>query len=208
MNVHLYLYFIMRTRDESKEAAIRQEAIEMIVNEGFDGLSMQKLAKAAKVSPATIYIYFKNREDLLNQIYNEVQEKFVDTSLKGFNPDLSFEAGLWVQWKNRFSFIKNYPSYFRFMEQFRNSPLIQHNEVKLSEFKVNMKQFVMNSIKRNEMQRMEPELFWAMAYGPFYALVKFHLQDKSMMNTSFKVTEAKMKQVFDMMIKAFKPDQN
>ena len=42
----------------------------MIVKEGFDGLSMQKLAKAANVSPATIYLYFKNREDLLNQLYN------------------------------------------------------------------------------------------------------------------------------------------
>ncbi|MGZ3932351.1 MAG: TetR/AcrR family transcriptional regulator, partial [Bacteroidia bacterium] len=53
MNVHLYLCPKMRTRDEQKESAIRQKAIEMIVKEGFDGLSMQKLAKAAGVSPAT-----------------------------------------------------------------------------------------------------------------------------------------------------------
>jgi len=49
----------MRTRDEAKEHAIRDKAIEMIVKVGFDGLSMQKLAKAAHVSPATIYLYFK-----------------------------------------------------------------------------------------------------------------------------------------------------
>ncbi|HOZ87501.1 MAG TPA: helix-turn-helix domain-containing protein, partial [Bacteroidia bacterium] len=60
----------MRIRDENKEAAIRKKAIEMIVNEGFDGLSMAKLAKAAGVSPATIYIYYKNREDLLHQLFN------------------------------------------------------------------------------------------------------------------------------------------
>ena len=51
----------MRIRDEKKESLIKQKAIEMIVKYGFDGLSMQKLAKAAKVSPATIYIYFKDR---------------------------------------------------------------------------------------------------------------------------------------------------
>jgi AcrR family transcriptional regulator len=59
----------MRTRDENKESAIRQKAIEMIVKKGFDGLSMQKLAKAADVSPATIYIYYKDRDDLIVQLW-------------------------------------------------------------------------------------------------------------------------------------------
>ncbi|MBN8856321.1 MAG: helix-turn-helix transcriptional regulator [Sphingobacteriales bacterium] len=33
----------------------------MVVREGFDGFSMQKLARAAGVSPTTIYIYFKDK---------------------------------------------------------------------------------------------------------------------------------------------------
>jgi AcrR family transcriptional regulator len=51
----------MRARDENKEQNICRKAMEMIVQDGLDGLSMQKLAKAAGVSPATIYIYFKDR---------------------------------------------------------------------------------------------------------------------------------------------------
>ena len=39
----------MRVRDPLKEKTIRRKAMEMAVKEGFDGLSMQKLAKAAKV---------------------------------------------------------------------------------------------------------------------------------------------------------------
>ena len=54
----------MRTRDENKQDLIREKGLEMIVKEGFDGFSMQKLAKAAAVSPATLYIYFKNREEI------------------------------------------------------------------------------------------------------------------------------------------------
>jgi len=34
----------MRLKDENKETIIRQQAIKMIVEKGFDGLSMQKLA--------------------------------------------------------------------------------------------------------------------------------------------------------------------
>src|SRR4051812_40268377 len=116
----------MRTRDENKEATIREKALEMIVEEGFDGLSMQKLAKAASVSPATIYIYFKNREGLLNSLYNQVNETFVNVALLQFDSEMSLEEGLWQQWKNRMKFIMEYPNYFKFFEQFRNSPLINH----------------------------------------------------------------------------------
>src|SRR6188508_562958 len=105
----------MRTRDEHKEKSIREMAMKMIVKEGFDGLSMQKLAKAAKVSPATIYIYYKNREDLLNQLYNDVQQTFSDVALEGFNPAVTFEEGLWRQWKNRLKFITHYPVHYKFM---------------------------------------------------------------------------------------------
>ncbi len=40
----------MRNKDEHKEKSIREKAIEIIVKEGFDGLSMHKLAKAADIS--------------------------------------------------------------------------------------------------------------------------------------------------------------
>jgi TetR/AcrR family transcriptional repressor of multidrug resistance operon len=194
----------MRIRDENKVNSIREKAIEMIVGEGFDGLSMQKLAKAANVSPATIYIYFKNREDLLSQLYNHVQNTFSEVTLDGFSPELSFRDGLWLQWKNRFRFIQEHPLYFQFQEQFRNSPLINQCGVDISDFKSNMKNFVINAVKRGDMKPMEPEVFWSIAYGTLYSLIKFHLNERSMMNNNFTLTDEKMKQAFEMVIKAFK----
>jgi hypothetical protein len=46
----------MRTRDVNKERVIREKGIEMIVKEGFDGFSMQKLARAATF-PLLPFIY-------------------------------------------------------------------------------------------------------------------------------------------------------
>ncbi len=204
MNIHLYLHPEMRTRDEYKEQAIRDKAMQMIVSEGFDGMSMQKLAKAANVSPATIYIYYKNREELLDHLYNHVQKTFSEVALKNFSPSLRLEEGLWLQWKNRLKFIIEYPVYFKFFEQFRNSPCINHKGIDKSDFQENMKQFVMNAVKRGELAKMEPETFWAISYGPFYALVKFHLQEISMMGNSYKLTDAKLKKVLKMVVKALK----
>ncbi|MBL7933168.1 MAG: TetR/AcrR family transcriptional regulator [Bacteroidia bacterium] len=195
----------MRTRDENKETAIREKALEMIVKHGFDGLSMQKLARAAEVSPATIYIYYENREHLLRDLYHHVMDAFNREALAGFNPNLSLEEGLWVQWKNRMRFIIDYPFYFQFFEQFRNSPLINHKEVKNLAFKELMQDFVKNAIKRGEMAKMEPEIFWSLAYGSFYSILKFHLQEKTMMNNSFRLTDAKLKTLLKMVVEALKP---
>jgi AcrR family transcriptional regulator len=194
----------MRIRDESKEAAIREKAIEMIVSEGFDGLSMQKLAKAANVSPATIYLYFKNREDLLNQLYMGIEKVFTEETLKNFSPDMHFEEGLWLQWKNRFAYHVKYPKHIHFMEQFRNSPLINNKDVKESSFKQSMTTFFRNAVSRQEMVELPVEVFWSIAYGPLYTLIKFHSAKKSLMGTRFVLTEEKMKQAFDAVIKALK----
>ncbi len=206
MNIHLYLYPQMRVRDENKEAAIREKAMEMIVREGFDGLSMQKLAKAAGVSPATIYIYYKNREDLVHQLFNEAQKAFAERALRNFDPELSLEEGLWRQWKNRMSFILEKPHYFHFFEHFRNSHLINHKSVNMNEFRENMMRFAHNAIARGEVKKMEPELFWSIAYGPFFALMKFHLQERKIMSETFKITDAKLKQALKMVVKALRPD--
>ncbi|CAN5315956.1 TetR/AcrR family transcriptional regulator [soil metagenome] len=194
----------MRTRDENKELAIRERALEMIVNDGFEGLSMQKLAKAANVSPATIYLYYKNREDLLNQLYISTDKLFADETLKDFDPAMNFEEGMWLQWKNRFNYSMKYPYNFCFMEQFRNSPLVNHKDIKESSFKKAMMSFFNNAIKRNELVELPVEVFWSIAYGPLYSLIRFHRSNKTISGDKFILTEKKMKQAFDMMIKALR----
>lgn len=195
----------MRTRDENKALAIREKAISLIVERGFDGLSMQKLADLAGVSPATIYIFYKNREDLLNCLFRDVQEMFATVALKDFDPAMGLEEGLWLQWKNRFDFIVQYPVYFRFFEQFRHSPLINSEDVAMGPFRDKMCQFVRNAIEHGQMVKMDPETFWALAYGPFYALVKFHLQSRSMMNKHYELTIAKMRQALNRVILSLRP---
>ena len=72
----------MRTRDDNKIQAIREKAVDMIVRQGFDGFSMQKLAKAAHVSPATLYIYYKDREDLIMQLWAAAFKEMAEATLK------------------------------------------------------------------------------------------------------------------------------
>lgn len=194
----------VRLKDENKELIIRQSAIEMIVNKGFDGLSMQKLAKKAKISASTIYVYFKSREDLLNKLFIEVQEKFEKDALNDFSADLNFEDGLWLQWKNRLKNITKNPVNFQFHEQFRSSPLINHKDIKPTIFRKVMNDFVENAIRKEEIKDLPSEIFWAVAYGPFYILVQFHLNQATMSGKPFLLSEQKLKQTFNLVLSALK----
>jgi TetR/AcrR family transcriptional repressor of multidrug resistance operon len=195
----------MRKRDINKEITIHRKAVEMVVSMGFDGFSMKKLAKAANISVSTIYIYFKNKEDLINRLFIEIEQKFEEDALKKFDPGMSFESGLWLQWKNRYKNIVKDPLSFYFFEQFRNSPLIKHKDIKQNVFRKKMNEFVKNAISKKEVVDLPIDIFWAIAYGAFYTLIKFHLDKATMAGKPFLLNEHKMKQAFDHVIKSLKP---
>lgn len=205
MNVYLFLWH-MRKKDENKECAIREKALNMFVKEGFDGFSMQKLAKAAGISPATIYIYFKDKEDLILQLCAEQIKKMADIMLKDFDPSMSFSEGLRIQWMNRARYCMEHPNEIQFLEQIRNSPFHDKTMEMIGEkFKITMQEFVTKAIDRNELVKVPIEVFWSVAYGPLYNLVKFHMTGRSIGGNAFSFTEKIMSETLNLVIKALKP---
>jgi TetR/AcrR family transcriptional regulator, multidrug resistance operon repressor len=196
----------MRTRDEQKELAIREKAIEIIVKEGLDGLSMHKLAKAAGVSPATIYIYFKDREDLIGQISMEEGRKMLNATLHGFDPAGSFAEGLRTQWINRANYFLENPLRLKFLELIRHSPSKEQTFKTDNAFTQAMHQFVHNAIERGELVELPIEVFWSVAYAPLYQLIKFHFSPTTMPRSKgFELNELVMEQTLQLVIKALTP---
>jgi TetR/AcrR family transcriptional regulator, multidrug resistance operon repressor len=197
----------VRQRDELKELALREKAIEIIINDGFDGLSMQKLAKAANVSPATIYIYFKDRDDLIEQIIQDEAQKMFDVILKDFNPEMRFEEGLRKQWMNRAEYFLSNPLRIQFIEQMRNTPIYEKVFKMDPKFSATMRQFAHNAIERRELAKLPLEVYWSVAFAPLYQLVKFHLAKKPMLASQekFVLTEEKMEQALQIVLKALRP---
>ena len=196
----------MRVRDENKEKAIRQKAIEMIVKEGLDGFGVNKLAKAAGVSPATIYIYFKDRDDLILQLGKEVSHNMLAHSLANFDPEANFAEGLKRQWINRSAYFMNNPLEVAFIEQIRYSHYYEHVHENLKQhFSEVMGRFITNAIRRQELAPLPFEVLWSVAYAPLYQLIKFHNQGQSYVNKQFVMTEEVMMQALELVLKALKP---
>ena len=178
----------------------------MIVDEGFDGLSMQKLAKAAGVSPATIYIYFKDRDDLLMQLYQLEVDKYFAYVLEGFDPEMDFATGLSVQWKNRAQYIIDHPDKAHFMEHFKYTPL--HKKCTFNKNKAfldAMHRFVDKAIENKELVKMPSEVYWSVAFAPLLNLVQWHKAGRSIGGQPFHLTDEMLQQTLALVLKALRP---
>lgn len=198
----------MRVRDIDKEKLVITNAIDQIVRDGFQGFSMNKLAKACNISVATLYIYYKDKDDLIHKIGKDVALDFFANTIKDFSPEMSFEEGLWKQWENRADFSMKNPKEVAFFEIIKHSPhgdAILHSTPKFSDFRALMTQFIENSFRKKEITPMTFEVFWSIAYGPLYTLLNFHNEGKSMGGKPFTLTKEMMKEAFQASIKALKP---
>src|SRR5882757_8453432 len=88
----------MRTRDEQKEALVKEKALELLVEYGFEGFSMQKLGM-------------------------DLAKKFADTTLDGFSGQMSLAEGLKKQWENRARYLLSHPVQANAYEVIRHSPV-------------------------------------------------------------------------------------
>jgi AcrR family transcriptional regulator len=62
-------------RREREKAELREQILKaaraIVLREGFEALSMRKIAQAIEYSPATIYLHFQSREDIARQLTRE-----------------------------------------------------------------------------------------------------------------------------------------
>lgn len=196
----------MRTRDTNKEDLVKQKAIEMLVQFGIEGFGMNKLAKESGVSVATLYIYYTDKEDLIKKIAIEIGQNFFRETLKDFSPDMPFVEGLRKQWENRAGFMMSFPKEVACWEVLQNSSysdyIIQES---FKDFKNTMIAFFQNAVERKEMIPVSKDVFWSVAYGPLYSLLRFHDKGKSLGGFPFTLTKEIQNEAFELVIKALTP---
>jgi AcrR family transcriptional regulator len=195
----------MRTRNAVKEQLVKREAMKIIVRDGLDGFTVNKLAKQCKISVATLYIYYKDKDDLIMKIAREETERVRNLILTNFDPELSFRDGMKVQWENRSGMMLDDVLAGQFLETLRGSNYGQKIFEKLTnDFRDVMGRFMKNAVARGEIDQLPLEVFWSMAFAPLYTLVNFHSQGKSLGFKPFMLTDKVLWQTFELVMKALK----
>ena len=173
----------MRTRDQKKYDAIVKSTIELTNRLGFPGISISKIAKKANVSPATIYIYFENKEDLLTTIYYDIRKKASESVLKNIDVNMSIKEQFHATWINSFSFYLNHSEYTKYREQFEQTKMMK--EVKTDEFKLNKYtiELLTRGIRDTLIRDLPIPILISFAFVPIITLLRLHF------NGILKMTE-------------------
>ncbi|MCR3761370.1 TetR/AcrR family transcriptional regulator [Clostridium felsineum] len=123
----------MRKKDDKKQENIKNAVVKLILDEGFHGTSISKIAKAAEVSPATVYIYYENKDVMLREIYFEYSKEILNHLLRGISKNITGKELIESLIRNYYLYIKQNKEIFLFVEQFSSCPSLSNTCEKLKE---------------------------------------------------------------------------
>ena len=67
----------------NKRTAILNSTLSLVSVYGFHGTSMAMIAENASIGAGTIYRYFKNKDELILSLTQDIQHKVVDAMMEG-----------------------------------------------------------------------------------------------------------------------------
>jgi TetR/AcrR family fatty acid metabolism transcriptional regulator len=78
MEVHSLITTMPRPRSDDKRRRILEAAIRVFARKGYYGARVSEIARRAGVADGTIYLYFKNKEDVLVALFDEVMAEHLE----------------------------------------------------------------------------------------------------------------------------------
>jgi len=114
----------MRRKDDEKEQRIKEAVIELILKEGIDGTSISKIARLANVSPATVYIYFDSKEDMMQAIYREYSEDVYGYLVRSVSSRTDGACLIETLIRSYYNYMNEHREIFSFVEQCSRCPAL------------------------------------------------------------------------------------
>ena len=165
---------------KDKKEAIYWASVKLLHTNGFHSTPMSMIAKEAKVAAGTIYIYYKNKEALLNNLYLEIKEKYSASLMKGVLDSMPVRDAFEMVWRNSVNFELKHLEEYSVMEQFRNSPFIKMETVEEG-FKIF--QPIISLIERAKREKIikpfSSDVFFALYFSPAADIVKAAMRNKN-----------------------------
>ncbi|MTI30120.1 TetR/AcrR family transcriptional regulator [Xanthovirga aplysinae] len=166
----------MRPRSEDKKQAILAVTLDLISENGFHGTPMSMVAKEAKVGIGTIYRYFENKEDLINELYRIERNKANSAMLLNYTDNLKDKEKFRLIWINLCNYYLYHPKEFKFLEQYAYSPFLKG--VNIESFPKIIEPIVdyFRQLKMtNKLKDLSMEFIFSLSFSPIISLVDKHL---------------------------------
>jgi len=161
----------VRVKDDIKQDALFEATVKLVNEIGFAASSVSKIAKEAGVSPATLYVYYKNKEDLLVSTYIEIKKNMGLAILEDFNASLPIRDIMRESWDKMFDYVTGHRPYFQYAEQFANSPYSELvNKEELEKYFEPFMQVIARGIEQKIIKNVDFDILAVFIFYPVMAL--------------------------------------
>ncbi len=128
----------MKTSRGNRAPALRAAARELFLEKGYTGTTMELVSRRAGFSKRTVYLYFKNKDDLLLEVASEGLDR-LRVSLEDVDVDsLAYEDAIQTIMERYIRFASDDPQYFRFIFQEATQAMITNASEALRERMANL----------------------------------------------------------------------
>ncbi|MCW3792655.1 TetR/AcrR family transcriptional regulator [Paenibacillus sp. LS1] len=162
---------------EGKRGCILNATIQLINEKGLSEISMSKIAKKAGVSASTIYLYFENKEDMLNKLYLSLNKKMSLEVFYNFDDTIPLKSAFQDTLNKFIYFIVNNKDYFLCIEQFSNSPIVYNlSPTEENELYEPLVGLFKRGKTQNVFKQVDIRLLYIFMFSPAVQYVKEHFQ--------------------------------
>jgi TetR/AcrR family transcriptional regulator, repressor of fatR-cypB operon len=163
----------MRTKDEAKVAAIYQATLELVKDRGLAGITMSDISKAASIATGTLYIYFKNKEELIKALFTECRESSAREYFAGLDPTAPFEERLKKVFFNIVRYKMTHFSVSAFLEQSYHSPFVCITDLKKKQKALDpLFALIEEGIAQKKIRKVDTKLVITYLFGILNEMVK------------------------------------
>ncbi len=176
-----------RPKDEAKIEAIYDATLKLVLETGFNGLKMADVAREAKLATGTLYIYFKNKEVLINELYYHLKKSKTLKVLEVFDSKDDYEVSFKKLWTNYLTISLAEPERMKFIEQFTHtSYLTKKTKQQGDELIKPLEDFLKLGISKGLIKKLPVELLLSQLMGPIIESVKLHYENTLRITNSLK----------------------
>ncbi len=166
-----------------KRSALLDATLYLVNNRGFHDAPMAKIAKMAKVAPATIYLYFENKQDLINQLYLHVKASFSAHAFQNYDSTQPVKKGFETIWNNIAHYKINHLDEAIFLSQCDITPMIDEESKQKGLLHL---QPLLDLWKRGQeegvIKEVSPYLLYAYTVHPLSFLISVHQKEQFLLN--------------------------
>ena len=149
-----------KPRASNKRAKILRAAEKEFAQKGYAGARVDKIAKAAKLDKATLYYYFRTKQDIYNAVLMDVTQTFTDLSSRGFEQDIDPGEELVALVDVLVDFLNEHKSFALILRREFSEPGSSRRSViyrTLSPLIQQVRDYVYQDMGKGEMRKVDPE---------------------------------------------------